>query len=674
MMSQSSMQSTGFGLDVSITGEGFLQVMDADGNIYYTRAGMLDYDANGYLVDINGNFVLGSVDVNGAPGTQRIKLDNAGDVPPTASWAEQVIQGVKYVMSASRATKDGNVGFTISAAELPIGQMAEATITSTGSILVRLNENAVFTSLAQLNDEINRAIIMANGNKEHVAGTFTLTMEDVDGGDASNRFAGAFNPAEFGGVFDLETDPDFRAIPKFLGGARITGVSSDFPVSGPMTFAVSDYTAGPPDSFTLTMTVGTGAGAKVYEAIVEDNGLPVILQSWDRTDILNPFVVTSDGSITVSMPTFTEMLDHYNNDVTTPPLPGAPYTMASLFADLMSSVLDINDHHSYAVKSASGRFGLTGGQIAIGNFNVTPGRVTGFPAAGFGFVETSNNFEGNGSVSSFELVYDAPDGGIPGWTVRMVVDDGVGNVKVYEGRVAEDAVGSSLLLKNTAPPQDSITLSIPTFNQMSELFSNEFRNPLNNPLDPHATGSVDPDGVIGDGSTLDLTRIVTRTPYPNYPSGRPPTGNQVQPAIPAVNLGLGTVSFNLSKGTEGGLITLDQLTGISIGADGTVSVSHADKGIMSVGKVSLANFSNPRGLQQAGTNYYTETVNSGAPVLTDPGTGGTGNLKASTLEMSNVDLAQEFADMIVTQRGFQANTRIISVSDQMLEELVNLKR
>jgi flagellar hook protein FlgE len=137
---------------------------------------------------------------------------------------------------------------------------------------------------------------------------------------------------------------------------------------------------------------------------------------------------------------------------------------------------------------------------------------------------------------------------------------------------------------------------------------------------------------------------------------------------------LGSIGFTLAGGTEGGVITLDQLTSISIGADGSVSVSHPEKGTSTVGKVSLANFANPRGLLQEGTNYYSATVNSGSPVLCDPGTGGTGALKANSLEMSNVDLSQEFADMITTQRGFQANTRVITVSDTMLEELINLKR
>ena len=88
----------------------------------------------------------------------------------------------------------------------------------------------------------------------------------------------------------------------------------------------------------------------------------------------------------------------------------------------------------------------------------------------------------------------------------------------------------------------------------------------------------------------------------------------------------------------------------------------------------LANFQNPAGLQAAGSGYFVSSANSGTAKYSVPGTDGTGSLQSSTLEMSNVDLASEFADMITTQRGFQANSRIISVSDSMLEELINLKR
>ncbi|HCC02538.1 MAG TPA: flagellar hook-basal body protein, partial [Ruminococcaceae bacterium] len=87
-----------------------------------------------------------------------------------------------------------------------------------------------------------------------------------------------------------------------------------------------------------------------------------------------------------------------------------------------------------------------------------------------------------------------------------------------------------------------------------------------------------------------------------------------------------------------------------------------------------ANFANPSGLQAVGSNYFKASLNSGDPKVSIPGEDSTGTLKSDALEMSNVDLASEFADMIMTQRGFQANSRIITVSDSMMEELVNLKR
>ena len=75
-----------------------------------------------------------------------------------------------------------------------------------------------------------------------------------------------------------------------------------------------------------------------------------------------------------------------------------------------------------------------------------------------------------------------------------------------------------------------------------------------------------------------------------------------------------------------------------------------------------------------GNTYLLPTANSGFPAVVVAGTNGTGKTVTSRLEMSNIELAREFTDMIITQRGFQANSRIITVSDEMLQELVNLKR
>ncbi|QOX63951.1 flagellar hook-basal body complex protein [Anoxybacterium hadale] len=93
-----------------------------------------------------------------------------------------------------------------------------------------------------------------------------------------------------------------------------------------------------------------------------------------------------------------------------------------------------------------------------------------------------------------------------------------------------------------------------------------------------------------------------------------------------------------------------------------------------IAHIAAVKFTNPDGLSQDGESYYVETTNSGEAVATTPGSGGTGNFLAGSLEMSNVDLSREFTEMIITQRGFQANTRMITVSDEMLSELVNMKR
>jgi flagellar hook protein FlgE len=112
----------------------------------------------------------------------------------------------------------------------------------------------------------------------------------------------------------------------------------------------------------------------------------------------------------------------------------------------------------------------------------------------------------------------------------------------------------------------------------------------------------------------------------------------------------------------------------SVGADGTVNYIDNLGDLQSAGRIQLAKFSNNEGLEKAGSNEYRESTNSGEPDEAYPGAGGAGTLVAGALEMSNVDLSEEFTEMIVAQRGFQANTRIITTSDEILQELVNLKR
>ena len=93
-----------------------------------------------------------------------------------------------------------------------------------------------------------------------------------------------------------------------------------------------------------------------------------------------------------------------------------------------------------------------------------------------------------------------------------------------------------------------------------------------------------------------------------------------------------------------------------------------------LGQVALASFTNPGGLEKVGETAFSQTINSGEALLGPSGIAGKGKIISGTLEMSNVDLAEQFTDMIVTQRGFQSNSKTIQTSDQMLQELLTLKR
>jgi len=125
----------------------------------------------------------------------------------------------------------------------------------------------------------------------------------------------------------------------------------------------------------------------------------------------------------------------------------------------------------------------------------------------------------------------------------------------------------------------------------------------------------------------------------------------------------------------GPIIFPDTFSNISIGKDGMISGINEYGDLMVIGAIPLITFVNPEGLDRVGDNLYLPSSNSGIPVWhrTASGSGG-GTIKSGALEMSNVDLSREFTEMIITQRGFQANSRIITVSDTLLEELINLKR
>ncbi len=133
--------------------------------------------------------------------------------------------------------------------------------------------------------------------------------------------------------------------------------------------------------------------------------------------------------------------------------------------------------------------------------------------------------------------------------------------------------------------------------------------------------------------------------------------------------GPGTIAPTFNNGFSAG-----SLVSFSVGPGGDITGIFSNGTTRPLGQIAMAQFTNPAGLQKSGSNLFESTSNSGVPGIGTPGTGGRGSIGAGVLEGSNTDLAREFTNVVIAQRGFQASSRIISTADQMLEGLVNLIR
>jgi flagellar hook protein FlgE len=150
------------------------------------------------------------------------------------------------------------------------------------------------------------------------------------------------------------------------------------------------------------------------------------------------------------------------------------------------------------------------------------------------------------------------------------------------------------------------------------------------------------------------------------------------PATLPIALNIGDLKVTKDGSNLNALFSPDGTTqgaieSFSIGQMGEISGVFSNGRVVNLGTIALAKFSNNAGLTKVGNNTFQDSVNSGTANIGSPGNG-FGTIAAGALEMSNVDLSEEFTEMITAQRGFQANTRIITTSDEILQELINLKR
>jgi flagellar hook protein FlgE len=224
------------------------------------------------------------------------------------------------------------------------------------------------------------------------------------------------------------------------------------------------------------------------------------------------------------------------------------------------------------------------------------------------------------------------------------------------------------------------------------------------PQNPNPTNAAVGFGAVGVGNTFtvnfsnlgNLASVVDAAGNASPDAGAVlmRVGFDVQNATPGADGGVIRQEFDLNLGTVGGLVnsitqyaegsttkaftqdgyTMGYLENFKIDQSGGITGIYTNGTSRILGQIALASFANQGGLEKAGDNNYAASNNSGIANVGASNSQGKGKIISGVLEMSNVDMAEQFTDMIVTQRGFQANTRTIQTADQLLQELLTLKR
>lgn len=248
----------------------------------------------------------------------------------------------------------------------------------------------------------------------------------------------------------------------------------------------------------------------------------------------------------------------------------------------------------------------------------------------------------------------------------------------FDGNLSSNAAVGDKVSMDLAV-RDSLGNEVPLNVVYTKTGSNSWSVAVQNVVTPPAVPTTYGTGTLNFNA--DGSLIVDTTPPITYPFGANVT---IPSSVGAASIVLTPDKLNFEKlsqtaeasstsvkekdGSAGG-----SLTSFTFGQSGEITGVFSNGQVKTLGQIALATFSNPGGLLKTGGNTFQESNNSGIPNVSTPGNS-RGVVQAGTLEMSNVDLSEEFTDMIVAQRGFQANSRIITTSDQILEELVNLKR
>ncbi|MBE6889112.1 MAG: flagellar hook-basal body complex protein [Ruminococcaceae bacterium] len=565
--------------DMAIDGEGFFQLMDGAGNVFYSRAGIFNVDEMGYLVDANGYHVLGvSGDSTSQPGSSEIIRITIPETEAKCSSATKLVNGTNVTISVSAPSDNTDMSVTFTNAQYPYATYANGILNIFFDMSKQYNSDVEFETAIQ-------SAIAAGG----------VTLPD----DVELKF-------EFETIPD---DPDAKIASNTIEAWNYATTSASGEGYWEYTYTAKD---GSTEIKNAQLAFDTDDLAQ--------NGKKVTI-AWSATNkdttVAGPTVgtdgaITGDWTITLCPnSTSSEINSAIDKYIEAQELAGKTVPSLKCTKFIMPSE-DNNRSAAITAMTAATQNPITLEGTEEGSLGVS---ITATEAG-----EYANNYK---IVFAYSASYE---------NTKAVWDENTLTITVCNDTTLDQI---NAMVEKAANGDAKKLLEITGMTELNDM----------NAAAREALFGGNPSLSLGGGADSFYTEVAKYL-----------------------------TTFGLTDGRKGAEQSYKDLENVTVQNDGTIIGLHSVHGYLTLGRIDIATFDNPNGLDQVGGTMFAETVASGAAKVEPAGSNGAGEVVSGALEMSNVDLSQEFTDMITTQRGYQANSRVITTSDTMLEELLSLKR
>ncbi|HKP98045.1 MAG TPA: flagellar hook-basal body complex protein [Fibrobacteria bacterium] len=637
-MSQGNLESTGLITDLSIEGKAYFAVSDGNGT-YFTRNGAFQFDSGGQMVlPTNGMVLQGKLADNDGSFTTQSLIGNIripfNDQAPAKATTE--VNFARNLDSESLAK--GSILYT-----QKFMHHAEA-----GDSLLGLNDHAGVPLDIQPGDVLTYSVTVGGtASTKNFTVTDTTTLQNL-ADDMSNWLRSGGPNAGVGTTVAVVTNaesPTQRGALTIFGNSNPAGinnfqVTSSRPISGPkVTKAFAMPTTIPAGTTRLAVVSDTlrspAADADPLSELFDASGTGLGLEPGDQISVIGSVGGTAANNVT--------------------PLTYVAGAGGTKMSDILAKIKDnfkLPDRDGTVQNNLSVSLNAAGSDDNIADGSIV---VRGQPETAFALRDMTiratdaNNAKPTPSFFNTNMnsttLRDATDTAVSESSITIY--DKIGKEHTATMRFIPTNQPGQWLWEMKLSGQESIVKGQKgkmSFGQDGSVSSFTFDDGSSTlEFDPR-NGAPDVELHLGVGGPRDFTGLT-----------------QFRSATTAT-----------AVGQDG--YTMGRLRSISIGEDGIVAGSFTNGTTKNLAQIMVADFTNPGGLQKVKDSVYTTSSNSGDPIYGAAGASSSSVIKPGSLELSNVELAQEFTDMITTQRGYQANARVITVSDSLLEELVNLKR